>query len=116
GGERRRRRIGRAVDLHRPGVRRQRARDHVEECALAGAVLADQRVDLARRQVQVDAVERHRRAEALAKSRKGEHRLASGYFRYWATGGSSSCTISGVFTFSGVTICTPVSITGGTFW
>jgi hypothetical protein len=30
-------------------------------------------VDLAGGQVHVDAVERHRRAEALAKSREGEH-------------------------------------------
>ena len=72
-GQRRHRGVGRAVDLHRAAVGRQGAGDHVEQRALAGAVLADQRVHLAGREVHVDAVERHRRAEALAKSREDQH-------------------------------------------
>jgi hypothetical protein len=43
-----------------------RARDHLHERALAGAVLADKRVDLARLNREIDAGERDRRAERLS--------------------------------------------------
>ena len=92
----------------RPHRRPRRARSapamHVHQRALAGAVLADQRVDLARRELE----RRRRRAPRSRRSAcevpRGRARQASGYFRYSSTGGLSSACISGVFRFSGVTI------------
>ena len=46
-------------------VRRVDAGEDLHQRALAGAVLADQPVDLARQQLEIDAVERGRAAEAL---------------------------------------------------
>ena len=47
---------GRAVEPDLPGVRPVQAGEDVHERALAGAVLAEQGVDLARSQVEVDVV------------------------------------------------------------
>ena len=55
------------------------AGEDVHQRRLAGAVLADQRVHLARRELERHVVERQRRAEALADPRDGKrerHRLA----------------------------------------
>ena len=46
-------------------IRGVHAAQDLHQGALAGAVLADQSVDLARQQIEIDAVERDRAAEAL---------------------------------------------------
>ena len=59
-------RIAPAVDGHRPGVGRQRAREDRHQRALAGAVLADEPADLPAGDGELDAVERDGGAERLA--------------------------------------------------
>ena len=56
-------------------VRGVDAGEDLHQGALAGAVLADQSVDLARQQVEIDAVERGRAAEALGDAAEREDRL-----------------------------------------
>ena len=57
--------IRRAADRHLPGVGTESASDDVHQRALAGAVLADQRVHAPGRDGQRDPVEGARRAEVL---------------------------------------------------
>ena len=54
------------VDLNRPRVRRVRAREDAHERALSGAVLADERMDLASLQVERHGPERVHAAERFA--------------------------------------------------
>ena len=68
-----------AVDLDRPGVRLVHAREDLDERALARAVLADQRVDLARAEVERHVGQRLGRRERLghaAPARRERRRLA----------------------------------------
>jgi hypothetical protein len=58
--------IDRPVKLHLAFIRRMGTGKHLHERALARAILADQRVDLARQDLQVDAPQRNRRTEGLA--------------------------------------------------
>jgi hypothetical protein len=59
-------RHGPAVDAHLPRVGRQQAGQDVEQRTFPGAVLADQGVDAAGRQRQVDPRQRDDAGEALA--------------------------------------------------
>ena len=54
-----------SLDLHLALIGADGAGQDIHEGALAGAVLADQRADLARLERQVDAIERDGRAEPL---------------------------------------------------
>jgi hypothetical protein len=54
-----------AVERHRPGVGPQRARQDSHQCALAGAVLADDGAHLASGYREIDAVHRDGRPEGL---------------------------------------------------
>ncbi len=81
-GDAQRLRIGRAAQLdllavHQQlaGVRAVEAGHHLDQGRLAGAVLAHQRVDLTRVEIERDAAERVRRAEALRHVRHGQQRL-----------------------------------------
>ena len=60
-------------------VGHHRAERDRRERGFAGAVFADQRVDLAGVEVEVDAVDRLHRAEALANPAQREHRLAHSF-------------------------------------
>ena len=72
--ERRGRRIGAALDRHRSGIGGDRSGEHVHQRALAGAVLADERVHLSRPDAdEIDAVEGHRGPEALANAGERQH-------------------------------------------
>ena len=62
-------RHGRAVELDPALVGAQAAAQHVDDGALAGTILADQGMDLAGTQVEVDAVEDLDPVEALAQAR-----------------------------------------------
>ena len=66
--------IGCAVEAHGAGLVVQRAADAVDQRRLAGAVGADQAEALARRDREVDAVERDEAAEALAQTCDFEQR------------------------------------------
>ena len=66
-----------ATDLdRRSGVRRVGAGQDLDQGRLAGAVLAEQGVDLARPDLQLDVVERGEPAEPLGESADAEHRCA----------------------------------------
>ena len=54
-----------AVEREAAGVRPVRAAEHLHQRAFAGAVFADERVDLAGGNLETHAIERHRRPEAL---------------------------------------------------
>jgi hypothetical protein len=66
--ERRRRTVGGAVNLDGARIGRERTRQHVHERALAGPVLADQRVNLPGFELEAHPIERHGGAEALLDS------------------------------------------------
>ena len=70
-------RDGLAVDLDRAGVGLERAVEDLHERRLARAVLAGERVDLARQQLEVDAVEGQHARERLADARHAHERRAS---------------------------------------
>ena len=63
-----------AVDQHLAGVRLDHAREHVHQRRLAGAVLAEQRMDLAAVEIEVDAAQRLDAAETLDDPAHGEQR------------------------------------------
>jgi hypothetical protein len=76
---------GRRVEAHRPAVEPDRAGvaavgagHHLDERALAGAVLADERVRLAGGEREVDGVERRRAGEALRDPLHAEEGLGVG--------------------------------------
>ena len=58
-----------AVELDPARVRAQPAAEHVDDGALAGTVLAHERMNLARAQVEVDPVQNLDPVEALAQAR-----------------------------------------------
>ena len=58
-----------AVEQDLAGVGLVDARQDLDQGRLAGAVLAEQRMDLAATDVEVDVIERQRRGEALDESR-----------------------------------------------
>ena len=71
-----------AVDADLPGVRPQQAKEHVHQRRLAGAVLAEEAVDLALFDGQVHLVIRDELAEALGDVDEFElHRLPVGFTR-----------------------------------
>ena len=72
-------RTGVAVDRDGALVRRVHAREDVHQRRLAGAVLAEQRVDLAGLQVEIDAAQRLDAAEALGDARASSG--AAGHLR-----------------------------------
>ncbi len=61
-----------AVEAQLTAVRAEGAREDLEQRRLAGAVLADERVRLARRDVEADAAERAHGAERLAEVAEGD--------------------------------------------
>jgi hypothetical protein len=63
-----------AADRQRPTVGRVRARDDPHQRALAGAVLADQRMHLARAQIERDTAQRAHAAERFAHLPQAEQR------------------------------------------
>src|SRR5579883_215693 len=63
-----------AVDAHVAGGRPQLAEDAIEERGLAGSVRPDDAEDLARADLEGDAVHRRDALEALAQARDLEHR------------------------------------------
>ncbi len=67
-----------AADRDDAAIRPMHPAEDVRQRRLAGAVLADQRVDLARHDVEGDVVERQRRAELLAQARRAHRRMAHG--------------------------------------
>ncbi len=73
------RRDGRAVERHRPGIARDDARHRLDQRRLAGAVLPEQRVDLARLQREIDAGERREAREALGEAADREERGSSAW-------------------------------------
>ena len=93
------------VPRDRAAVGRDEAGEDVQQRALAGAVLADQRVHFARIEREVDAVQRDGRAEALGNAAQLED-----HFRYCSSGGCSNCCDAGVSRFAGVISVTPVSM------
>ena len=66
-----------AIDRDLAGVRPVHAAEDADQRRFSGAVLADQRVDFARHHVEIDVVQRARRAEVLADAaracRRGGH-------------------------------------------
>jgi hypothetical protein len=58
--------IGFAIELHFPGVRCVCAGEDFHECAFAGSVLADEGVDFAGEDFEVDATESDGGAEGFA--------------------------------------------------
>ena len=64
-----------AVDLERPGVRPVGAGDDLDERRFAGAVLADEGVDLAGGQVERDALKRLHAAEGFGDVGQTKKRL-----------------------------------------
>ncbi len=58
-------------------IRLDHARENVHQCRLAGAILAEQRMDLAPLEVEIDAAQRLRAAEALDDAAHGEQRGSS---------------------------------------
>src|SRR5207302_1350483 len=66
--------VGLAVEPHLAFVGLVRAGEHFHERALAGAVLADEREDLARIDGEVDPGQRDRRAESLLDAGHAEAR------------------------------------------
>ena len=111
---RRARGVGLAVDVQRPAVRAQQARHDREQRALAGSVLAEQGMDLARLHLERGARQRDGGAEALVDAGDPEDRRHSPGARYWSSGGLMSVCISGASTLAGVTTETPVSMSFGT--
>ena len=106
-----------AVEAHDPGVRPERARQDGHQCALAGAVLPDQRTHLTRRHVEIDPGDGDRRPERLAhafhlEARRGGRLV---HFSHFERSGLSSSFIAGSSMFSFVAMCTPVSIRFSTF-
>ena len=76
-----------AVEQHLAGVRRMRvhAAEHSQQRGLAGAVLANQRVDLARAQIEVHPVERAHAGKGLADAAHLEERTRERHLlRFWA--------------------------------
>ena len=80
-----------ALEQHVPRVDRVDARDALDERRLACAVVADERHDLARADVEVDLVERLHGAEGLRDAAQLEHWCAG----HWCVGHclSSSCPV-----------------------
>ena len=75
---------GLAGDGDRAGVGLVGAGDDLDERALAGAVFAEERVDLAGVELEIDAAERARAAEGfgeLAKLEEGRHRKGNADLR-----------------------------------
>src|SRR5262249_15986642 len=119
--ERSGRRVVLAVECHLPGVRPQCPTEDFHQRRFAGAVLADERVDFGRPQLQIDAAQGHRGVEPLAdalhpqpRRRPGHGRRAS--FGVWIerfawTSLSKSPFTSSVSTLSRVTIVSPVERT-----
>ena len=66
--------VGGAVEGHGAGVGRVDAREHLDEGRLAGAVLAEEREDLAPAQVEADVGDGARAAEGLGHSVEGQDR------------------------------------------
>ena len=69
-----------AVDQHIAGVGLDHARENVHQRRLAGPDLAEQRVDLAAIEIEVDPAERLDAAEALDHSAHGEERRGTSSF------------------------------------
>src|ERR1043165_5537003 len=99
------------VPRDRAAVGRDEAGEDVQQGALAGAVLADQRVHFAHIEREVDAVQRDGRAEAL-----GDAAQLEDHFRYCSSGGCSNCCDVGVSRLAGVISVTPVSMRVSTRW
>ena len=75
-----------ALEGDRAGVRRMDAREDLHERRLAGAVVADDGDDLARRDVEVDVRERRDRSEGLRDAAQGED-AGIGAGAGWGCGG-----------------------------
>ena len=114
--ERRRRRVGRAVERHRPGVgraARRRARSSACSCRRRSRRSArGPRPAPGPRSTPSSATVAPKR---LRMSREGEQQAGvSGYFRYSGDrAGRAAAHLAASSMFSGVTTCTPVSITAG---
>jgi len=92
------RRVRLAVKTHRPGVWKVRAGQNLHQRALAGAVLADERVRLAGLHVEVDARQRDDRSEPfgdLAHVEAGHERSTRRIYLMNDRSGESSAFISG---------------------
>src|SRR5262249_37695069 len=79
-----------AVDVELAGIGHERAGEALDERRLAGAVVADDRQDLARVKVEVDAVEPDDAAERLHHAASGQHRFLGGrhartFLIHWST-------------------------------
>jgi hypothetical protein len=74
---RRRRRIRLTIEQDLTPIVRVKPGQNIEKGALSGAVLADQRMNLAGADLEINAVERDRGAEALPNSRELQERHPS---------------------------------------
>src|SRR5262249_61693928 len=108
--------VGLAVEYHAPGVGTDGPAEDFHQRGFAGAVLADQGVNLATAQLQINAAQRVRRPEVLVDT---SHRQADGvthffaYFGFWTVrfswySGSNFSRISGSSMFFFVTTNSPV--------
>ena len=102
------RRIRRAVQRHRSGVRPDRAGQNRHQRALPGAVLADERAHFAGGHGEVDAV--HARWSRRTPSARRASRTAVAHFSHFERSGFSSSFIAGSFMFCDVARLTPVSM------
>ncbi len=84
-----------SVDANRAAVGTMHAAEDADQRRLAGAVLADDGVDLAERHVEVDAVERERRAEVLADACCARRRKGHAQIRH-QRGTNATCIFSSV--------------------
>ncbi len=118
-----RRTVRRSVEPHRAGVGAKRAGEDRHQRALARAVLADDRADLAGIDEQIDAVDSERRAERLPdpahlEARSGRRScsvVSYGFFSHRSRSGLRSSAASGEFMSARETTRTPVSMRRSTF-
>ncbi len=110
--------VGTPVELHPAGVGGQGAAEDLHQGALAGAVLADEGVDLAPAELEADAVKGPGRAEALAHPGHAEDGGCRGSGGHQSSirerSGERRVRISGASMFSSVARTTPVSMTFST--
>src|SRR5687768_11914529 len=93
-----------------------RTAEHFHQCALARAILANQRVHYTRRHLERHPAQGARRPKTFPDAIEPKRgRRVRHHFRYLSNGGFTTSAISGELKLAFVTKPTPVSITGSTF-
>src|SRR5262249_24260468 len=98
--------VGLAGQLEPAAVGGERTGQDLHQRALAGTVLAHQRVHFSRQDFQIHAAERSHRAERLADMLHAQERTQCSHGR---RSGDKIALVAGSFMLSRVTSCTPVS-------